>query len=147
MSDLIIRKAEEKDVSAIEKIEKQCFSIPWSYESLYKDVVENGLAFYVIAEIEGQVCGYVGVWKILDEGHITNVAVAPEFRRKHIGRAMLETLIEVTAQAGIERYTLEVRESNQPAINLYEGLGFSVEGVRPGYYEDNGENALIMWRG
>ena len=147
MSDLIIRKAEDKDVSAIEKIEKQCFSIPWSYESLYKDVVENGLAFYVIAEIEGQVCGYVGVWKILDEGHITNVAVAPEFRRKHIGRAMLETLIEVTAQAGIERYTLEVRESNQPAISLYEGLGFSVEGVRPGYYEDNGENALIMWRG
>ena len=103
MADLIIRRAEEKDVLAIEQIEKQCFSVPWSYESLHKDIVENNLAFYVAAEIDGQVCGYVGVWKIFDEGHITNVAVAPEYRRMHIGRAMLETLIEVTGQAGIER--------------------------------------------
>lgn len=161
MADLIIRKAEEKDVLAIEQIEKQCFTVPWSYESLHKDIVENNLAFYIVAEIAGQehdragqegspaagqVCGYVGVWKILDEGHITNVAVAPEFRRKHIGRAMLETLFEVTGQAGIERYTLEVRAGNRPAIKLYEGLGFRAEGIRPGYYEDNGEDAVIMWR-
>ena len=111
MADLIIRRAEEKDVLAIEKIEKQCFAVPWSYESLHKDIVENGIAFYIVAEIAaengseaaeqsegtaGQVCGYVGVWKILDEGHITNVAVAPDYRRMHIGRAMLETLFEVT---------------------------------------------------
>ena len=170
MADLIIRRAEENDVLAIEQIEKQCFSVPWSYESLHKDIVENDLAFYVVAEIagqqcdsagqqcdgdgqqcsetaaDGQVCGYVGVWKIFDEGHITNVAVTPEYRRMHIGRAMLETLIEVTGQAGIERYTLEVRAGNQPAIKLYEGLGFKAEGIRPGYYEDNGEDALIMWR-
>lgn len=146
MADLIIRRAEEKDVLAIEQIEKQCFSVPWSYESLHKDIVENNLAFYVAAEIDGQVCGYVGVWKIFDEGHITNVAVAPEYRRMHIGRAMLESLIEVTAEAGIERYTLEVRAGNEPAIKLYEGLGFKPEGIRPGYYEDNGEDALIMWR-
>ena len=163
MADLIIRRAEEKDVLAIEQIEKQCFSVPWSYESLHKDIVENNLAFYVVAEIagqqcngdgqqcsetavDGQVCGYVGVWKIFDEGHITNVAVAPEYRRMHIGRAMLETLIEVTGEAGIERYTLEVRAGNEPAIKLYEGLGFKPEGIRPGYYDDNGEDALIMWR-
>ena len=161
MADLIIRRAEEKDVLAIEQIEKQCFAVPWSYESLHKDIVENGLAFYIVAEIAaedgseaaeqsegtaGQVCGYVGVWKILDEGHITNVAVAPDYRRMHIGRAMLETLIEVTGEAGIERYTLEVRASNEPAIRLYEGLGFKSEGIRPGYYEDNGEDAVIMWR-
>ena len=146
MADLIIRRAEERDVLAIEKIEKQCFTVPWSYESLYKDIVENKLAFYVAAEIDGQVCGYVGVWKIFDEGHITNVAVAPEYRKMHIGRAMLETLIEVTAEAGIEKYTLEVREGNESAIKLYEGLGFKSAGIRPGYYEDNGEDALIMWR-
>ena len=196
MADLIIRRAEEKDVLAIEHIEKQCFAVPWSYESLHKDIVENGMAFYIVAEIAsedggeaaeqsegtagqvcgdteiasedggeateqsegtagqvcgdteiaGHVCGYVGVWKILDEGHITNVAVAPEYRRMHIGRAMLETLFEVTGQAGIERYTLEVRASNEPAIRLYEGLGFKSEGIRPGYYEDNGEDAVIMWR-
>ena len=168
MADLIIRKAEEKDVLAIEEIEKQCFAVPWSYESLYKDIVENKLAFYIVAEIAGaagadgdetaadgtqgssgiagQICGYVGIWKIFEEGHITNVAVAPEFRRKHIGRAMLETLISVTAEAGIEKYTLEVRAGNEPAIRLYEGLGFKSAGIRPGYYEDNGEDAVIMWR-
>lgn len=147
MADLIIRKAEAKDVLAIEEIEKQCFTVPWSYESLYQDIVENKLAFYIVAELAaGQICGYVGIWKIFDEGHITNVAVAPEYRRKHIARAMLEALFEVTGQAGIERYTLEVRASNEPAIRLYEGLGFKSEGIRPGYYEDNGEDAIIMWR-
>lgn len=147
MADLIIRKAEAKDVLAIEEIEKQCFTVPWSYESLYQDIVENKLAFYIVAELAaGQICGYVGIWKIFDEGHITNVAVAPEYRRKHITRAMLEALMEVTAEAGIERYTLEVRASNEPAIRLYEGLGFKSEGIRPGYYEDNGEDAIIMWR-
>ena len=108
--------------------------------------MENKLAFYIVAEIAGQICGYVGIWKIFEEGHITNVAVAPEFRRKHIGRAMLETLISVTAEAGIEKYTLEVRAGNEPAIRLYEGLGFKSAGIRPGYYEDNGEDAVIMWR-
>ena len=147
MADLIIRRAEEKDVLAIEEIEKQCFTVPWSYESLYQDIVENKLAFYIVAELAaGQICGYVGIWKIFDEGHITNVAVAPEYRRKHIARAMLEALMEVTAEAGIERYTLEVRAGNEPAIRLYEGLGFKSEGIRPGYYEDNGEDAVIMWR-
>ena len=147
MADLIIRKAEAKDVLAIEEIEKQCFTVPWSYESLYQDIVENKLAFYIVAELAaGQICGYVGIWKIFDEGHITNVAVEPEYRRKHIARAMLEALMEVTAEAGIERYTLEVRASNEPAIRLYEGLGFKSEGIRPGYYEDNGEDAIIMWR-
>ena len=147
MADLIIRKAEAKDVLAIEEIEKQCFTVPWSYESLYQDIVENKLAFYIVAELAaGQICGYVGIWKIFDEGHITNVAVAPEYRRKHIARAMLEALMEVTAEAGIERYTLEVRAGNEPAIRLYEGLGCKSEGIRPGYYEDNGEDAIIMWR-
>ena len=147
MADLIIRKAEAKDVLAIEEIEKQCFTVPWSYESLYQDIVENKLAFYIVAELAaGQICGYVGIWKIFDEGHITNVAVAPEYRRKHIARARLEALMEVTAEAGIERCTLEVRAGNEPAIRLYEGLGFKSEGIRPGYYEDNGEDAVIMWR-
>ncbi len=74
---LIIRKAAESDVPAVEAVEKACFSVPWSYESLYHDILENKLAFYIVAEIDGKVCGYVGVWKIFDEGHITNVAIAP----------------------------------------------------------------------
>lgn len=143
---LIIRKAAETDVPAVEEVEKACFSVPWSYESLYHDILENKLAFYIVAEIDGKVCGYVGVWKIFDEGHITNVAVAPEYRRMHIASAMLSVLFDVTGAQGIESYTLEVRAGNQAAIALYKGFGFCEAGLRKGYYEDNGEDAIIMWK-
>lgn len=143
---LIIRKAAESDVPAVEAVEKACFSVPWSYESLYHDILENKLAFYIVAEIDGKVCGYVGMWKIFDEGHITNVAIAPEYRRMHIASAMLSVLFDVTGVQGIESYTLEVRAGNQAAIALYEGFGFREAGLRKGYYEDNGEDAIIMWK-
>ena len=146
MSNLIIRKAEEKDVKEIAELEKICFQDPWSEESVRYDAIENKLSFYLIAEIEGHVAGYIGIWQILDEGHITNVAVAPEHRRKHVASAMMEVMIDVTGKADINCYTLEVRESNSAAIKFYEKYGFKIEGVRPGYYEDNGENAFIMWR-
>ncbi len=111
MSNLIIRKAEEKDVKEIAELEKICFQDPWSEESVRYDAIENKLSFYLIAEIDGHVAGYIGIWQILDEGHITNVAVAPEHRRKHVASAMMEVMIDVTGKADINCYTLEVRES------------------------------------
>ena len=146
MADLIVRRGEEKDIAAIEEIEKLCFATPWSYESLKYDIVENNRALYLVAEIEGEICGYVGIWKIVDEGHITNVAVAPTHRRKHIASALLESLFRVTERAGVVRHTLEVRAGNEGAIKLYESFGFKADGLRKGYYEDNGEDAVIMWR-
>ena len=146
MADLIIRRGEEKDILAIEELEKQCFATPWSYESLKYDIVENNRALYLVAEIEGEIVGYVGIWKIVDEGHITNVAVSPAHRRKHIASALLETLFRVTERAGVVQHTLEVRAGNEGAIKLYEGFGFKEAGLRKGYYEDNGEDAIIMWR-
>jgi len=146
MSDLIVRRAEAKDVDRIAELEIQCFTTPWSRESVYQDVVENQRALYLVAEIEGLVIGYAGIWSIVDEGHITNVAVAPEFRQHHIGSAIIAVLIEVTEKAGITSHTLEVRRSNEAAIRLYEKYGFKVAGERKGYYEDTGEDALIMWR-
>lgn len=146
MTKLIIRQAEEKDVSAIAEIEKQCFTVPWSYASLHEDVTKNPHAWYLVAEIEGKVCGYVGIWRIVGEGHITNVAVAPAYRRRHIASAMLDVLLTVTTADGILCHTLEVRPSNAAAIALYTGKGFVAAGRRKGYYEDNGEDALIMWR-
>lgn len=146
MKNLIIRKAEEKDIKEIAKLETVCFRDPWSEESVRYDAVENKLSFYIVAEIGGQVAGYIGVWKILNEGHITNVAVAPEHRRKHVASAMMEILLEVLEKENIDSCTLEVRASNSAAIKLYEKYGFKIEGIRPGYYEDNGENAFIMWR-
>ena len=146
MADLVIRRGEEKDILAIEELEKQCFATPWSYESLKYDIVENNRALYLVAEIEGEIVGYVGIWKIVDEGHITNVAVSPAYRRKHIASALLETLFRVTERAGVVQHTLEVRAGNEGAIKLYEGFGFKEAGLRKGYYEDNGEDAIIMWR-
>ena len=147
MAELIIRQAEEKDILQSAEIEKQCFTVPWSYESLCYDILENNLSFYIVAEIEGKVCGYVGIWNIVDEGHINNVAVAPAYRRKHIGSALLDVLIGTCEAEGILRLTLEVRAGNTPARRLYEQKGFLEAGLRKGYYEDNHEDAVIMWRG
>ena len=146
MEDFIIRRAEERDVPALEKIEKLCFSVPWTYESLYHDVTENKAARYLVTETEQGICGYMGIWKILDEGHITNVAVDPAFRRRHIASAMLEAMTEIMAEEGVTSLTLEVRAGNLAARELYRKKGFREAGIRKGYYEDNGEDALIMWR-
>jgi ribosomal-protein-alanine N-acetyltransferase len=146
MAQLIIRQAEERDILAIEGLEQVCFSDPWSYESLEHDILNNKLSFYIVAEVEGVVCGYVGIWNIVDEGHITNVAVSPDYRRKHIASNMLDVLIASCQEAGVERFTLEVRAGNEPAKALYAGKGFKEISVRKGYYQDNGEDAIIMWR-
>lgn len=146
MAQLIIRQAEERDILAIEGLEQVCFSDPWSYESLEHDILNNKLSFYIVAEVEGVVCGYVGIWNIVDEGHITNVAVSPDYRRKHIASNMLDVLIASCEEAGVERFTLEVRAGNEPAKALYAGKGFKEISVRKGYYQDNGEDAIIMWR-
>lgn len=146
MSELIVRRAEEPDVDRIAQLEIECFTTPWTRESVYEDVVKNPRALYVVAEIDGLVIGYAGVWSIVDEGHITNVAVDPKFRKLHVGSAIIAVLLEVTEKAGVEHHTLEVRRSNEAAINLYKKFGFEVCGERKGYYQDEGEDALIMWR-
>ncbi|MBS6207783.1 MAG: ribosomal protein S18-alanine N-acetyltransferase [Firmicutes bacterium] len=146
LAELIVRRAEARDAEAIAELEKVCFSQPWSYESIYHDVAENKLSFYLAAETEGKVIGYAGIWNIAGEGHITNVAVSPEYRRKGVGDALMEVMLKVTEESGVLSHTLEVRKSNAGALRLYEKHGFKIAGERKGYYEDNGEDALIMWR-
>ena len=156
MAELVIRKATGDDVSQIENLEKLCFAVPWSYESLKHDINENKLSMYIVAELvmsdidqvpNNIIVGYIGIWNIVDEGHITNVAVSPKYRRQHIATIMIDTLIKSTEEAGIKRHSLEVRAGNTAAKNLYEGFGFVQAGLRKGYYEDNKEDAIIMWRG
>ncbi len=147
MEDFIIRRATAHDIERIAYLETVCFPTePWTAEMIYDDIVENPRTFYLALEIEGKLEGYAGVWKILDEGHITNVALSPEHRGKSLGEALMASLIEETEKEGIESWTLEVRKSNFPAIGLYEKMGFRITGLRPGYYQDNGEDALIMWK-
>lgn len=146
MADLVLRPAQAGDAKAIAEMEKICFTVPWSYEAILAELTENHRAFYLIAESNGEIIGYAGVWMILDEGHITNVAVLPKYRGRKTGTAIVKQLLKITEARGIIRHTLEVRKSNQSAIALYEKLGFQTAGVRKGYYMDNGEDALIMWR-
>jgi len=148
MSELIIRRATEKDVNQIADLDKICFSVPWSEQAFGKELKENKLAFYILAEMKetGQIIGYAGVWLIQGEGHITNVAVHPEFRRKHIGMAIVDVLIKESRKLGeIKTFTLEARKSNTAAIELYKKFGFLVVGIRKGYYQENNEDAVIMW--
>jgi len=144
--DLIVRQAEERDVKPMAEMDHLCFAAPWSEESFGKEIMENRLAFYIVAEIDGRMVGYAGLWCIADEGHITNVAVHPDFRRRGIGEALVSVLLQHTAENGILSHTLEVRASNAPAISLYKKFGFEPAGFRKNYYEDNGEDAIIMWR-
>lgn len=146
MADVLVRQADIRDVDDIYEIEHLCFPDPWSKESLVYELEENPRAFYIVAELDSQVVGYAGLWWIVDEGHITNVAVRPGFRSRKIATGIINVLLDFTLQEGIKHHTLEVRKSNTPAIGLYEKFGFKVEGERKGYYLNNGEDALIMWR-
>lgn len=141
------RTAEERDIDRLTELDAICFSLPWSRNSFHEELCENPLAFYIVIESDGMVIGYAGLWKILTEGHITNVAVDPAMRRKGLAELLLRELIDQAEGMGIRMFTLEVRPSNEAANGLYEKLGFAVMGRRKQYYEDNGEDALILWRG
>lgn len=146
MKTLVIRAAAPADAQQMAALDKICFTVPWSLESFEQELTVNDKAIYIVAEIDGQLAGYAGMWQILDEGHITNVAVSPEHRRQGIAAAVLTELIAEGSRRGIRAFTLEVRASNVAAQELYRGFGFQTAGIRPGYYEDNKEAALIMWR-
>lgn len=146
MKTPVIRAAAPADAQQMAALDKICFTVPWSLESFEQELTVNDKAIYIVAEIDGQLAGYAGMWQILDEGHITNVAVSPEHRRQGIAAAVLTELIAEGSRRGIRAFTLEVRASNVAAQELYRGFGFQTAGIRPGYYEDNKEAALIMWR-
>jgi len=113
---------------------------------MFLDELENIRARYFVAEVSGIIVGYAGFWIIMDEGHITNIAVDPSFRRMKIGSRLLEKIIETARENEVRALTLEVRKSNAAAISMYEKFGFKVEGIRKNYYSDTHEDAYIMWR-
>ena len=141
----MLRAMTMADLDAVCQIEEQCFSVPWSRESMEKELSGNDQAHYLVAEIEGKVVGYAGFWQVLDEGHIMNIAVLPEMRGRGLGEELMRAMLEQGTQMGIIYWTLEVRVSNIAAIELYEKVGFTSAGIRPGYYEKRKEDANIMW--
>jgi ribosomal-protein-alanine N-acetyltransferase len=144
MKKTVIEIMKDDDIKNVMEVEVKSFNIPWSKES-FENELKNNLALYLVAKVDEKAVGYIGVWKIFDEGHITNVAVHPEFRGEGIGRALISELLYLCKKDGIKSFTLEVRESNAVAQNLYKSFGFVEEGMRKGYYSDNNEDAIIMW--
>jgi len=128
------------------KVEEQAYGEHhWSKESFFNELNNQLAKYYCAFNEQGELVGYCGCWQIMEEAHITNVAVSPNFRRQNIGEALLISIIKSCYKEMVKYLTLEVRVSNAPAINLYEKYGFKSLGVRKGYYQDNNEDALIMW--
>ena len=145
-TNLTFREMKVDDLKTIAEIEKSCFKDPWT-ENMYREELEkNQLAFYVVAIYKEEVIGYGGLWIIGDEGHITNVAVSPKYSNGGVGYLLGERLMKKAEKKYGEemKFTLEVRESNLPAIKMYTKLGFEGVGKRPRYYGD--EDAIIMWK-
>ena len=142
-----LRKLELRDLTAIETIERQSYPTPWSRSMFASELAKpSSLSLGAFETEQDTLVGYLIISRYVDAWHVMNVAIAPERRRLGIARMLLDRLFEVTASDERRGYTLEVRVSNEGAIKLYEGLGFVARGVRRGYYTDNREDALIMWR-
>ena len=134
------------DIDKVIEIEAEAYGEHhWSKSSFYDEMQNNLAKYYVAKTLDGELVAYAGTWHIIDEGHITTIAVKKSHMRKHIGEALIVKILEDCYEAGIKYLTLEVRVSNTPAIGLYTKYGFNSLGTRKGYYQDNNEDALIMW--
>jgi len=132
------------DLSAVHAIERASFSVPWPDDAYRNELSTNRLASYVVARAEDAVVGFAGLWVMVDEAHVTTFAVDPQWRRRGVGQRLLLALVDLAIARRAREATLEVRLSNMPARRLYEKYGFRPVGIRPRYYSDNGEDALIM---
>ncbi len=141
-----IRKMLPEDVDRIIDIEEKAYgNHHWSKNSFLSELGNDLAYYYTLLTENGEIGAYAGTWHILEEAHITNIAVAPEFRRKHFAQALLKRIIDDCYKEKIKYITLEVRVSNVAAINLYTKYGFKSFGTRKKYYQDNNEDAVIMW--
>ncbi len=144
-----LRRLKLRDLGAIERIERRSYPTPWSRSMFAGELTKSSsvcLGAYDTDTETDELVGYLIISRYVDAWHVMNVAVAPEYRGRRIATRLLERLFELTAGDGRRGYTLEVRVSNNAAIRLYEKLGFKARGVRGGYYSDNREDALIMWK-
>lgn len=143
---MIIRTMRLEDVSAIAKLEQICFSDPWSETSI-KSELNNPLSYWLVADDNGTIAGYVGSQSVLDSADMMNIAVAPEYRRRGVGRMLINNLISYLREQKVIALLLEVRVSNMAAISLYQKFGFEQVGRRPRYYHNPREDALIFRKG
>jgi len=141
-----VRPMVAEDLDAVMVVEQGSFYTPWSRSAFEEELAQNRLARYLVALDGDAVVGYAGTWLVINEAHVTNVAVRGDRRREGIGRFLMEALMEMAREEGMESMTLEVRVSNEAARELYQQLGFVSAGIRKNYYSETKEDALILWR-
>ena len=133
-----------EDAEAVANIERESFPTPWSREDFWREA-SNDFACYIVALDNAEIIGFGGCWISFEEAQVTNIALTSVQRGRGLGKALMARLMRAAAARGAERMTLEVRPSNTPALRLYEGLGFAAVGIRKKYYQDNDEDAILMW--
>lgn len=141
---MAVRRATIEDAKEIFAIEMECFSVPWSLDSIETELVNEDKKLYYVIEDANGVVGYAGAWLVYDEGQITNIAIRPSARRQGFGAKLTSALIEECFKRGMHEIFLEVRISNLSALSLYRQLGFTVKGMRKNYYSEPKEDAYIM---
>lgn len=141
-----IRPMEEGHLDEVLEIESRSFATPWSRESFAFEVEQNPMSRYFVALGEDGVLGYAGIWCVIDEAHVTNICVDAKYRGEKIGKKLFQAIVNQAKDLGMEAMTLEVRKTNIVAKSLYESFGFREIGIRPKYYQDNQEDAIIMLR-
>lgn len=137
----------DADVTPVLRIEEQSFSTMWPANAFHQELHENKLAHYFVGRLGDRIVAYGGIWVIMEDSHITTIAVDPQNRGRKFGEVMLLHLLDEAIARGASWMTLEVRESNTVAQSLYRKYGFTIVSSRRGYYSDNHENALVMWAG
>jgi ribosomal-protein-alanine N-acetyltransferase len=142
--DLVIRRMTMEDLDTVLEIDGLSFPRPWPESSYRFELTANRASILLVAEVASRLVGYVGSWLLVDEVHISTLAVHPDFRQRGIARRLLKSVLQQAVEAGAELASLEVRVSNQAAIDLYQSFGFRINGRRPRYYRDNQEDAHIM---
>jgi ribosomal-protein-alanine N-acetyltransferase len=141
---LVIEPMRLEDLDDVQRIEGASFTTPWPENAYRSELMTNRLASYLVARLGGRIVGYGGMWLMVDEAHITTFAVHPGWRRQHVGERLLLAFLDLARDRHAREATLEVRLSNLAARRLYEKYGFRPVGLRPRYYSDNNEDALIM---
>lgn len=145
MEGLLLRRMTRQDLDRVWEIENISFLTPWSRRAFEEELRNEPRSYFVVAELDGHVVGYAGLWRIGDEGHIVNIAVHPDYRGRKVGELLLRDLIEEALAGGACRLTLEVRTSNLVAQRLYEKYGFIKVAIRKEYYSRQKEDAVVMW--
>lgn len=145
MGQVMIRKMEIEDVVQVLEVERASFPTPWTTDIFYQEIVDNKHAHYYVIEVDKKIVGYVGMWIVIDDAQITNIAISPEYRGKHYGERLFQFVIQLLLSLNVKRLSLEVRVSNIVAQKLYRKFGLVPGGIRKNYYTDNGEDAIVMW--